>query len=308
MPPSAPRHLPSHHVVADTPRPTAPGEPGAVAPDDEDGDDDGGDERTSKGTRLSAEEIHENVRKAGEEELERPLGELGWSALAGGLTMGFSLVAAAYLSSLTSGHLRPAAAAAGYPLGFLFVVLARNQLFTENTLHPVIPLLHHRDGETFRRMLRLWAVVLAGNLVGALVFGVVAARTVMFEPSLRADMIEVARHGTEGSFGFVAYRAVFGGWLVALMAWLVASTRHTGAQMALIWLTTAPIAAFGFRHSIAGAAEAFYRAAIGDAAWGPMLGSFLVPALIGNVLGGVTLVALLNHAQVSKSRAKGGGR
>ena len=126
----------------------------------------------------------------------------------------------------------------------------------------------------------------------------------MLDASLRSDMIEVARHGTEGAFGFVFYRAIFGGWLVALMAWLVASTRYTGAQIALVWLATAPIAAFGFRHSIAGAVEAFYRAAAGDATWGAMLGSFLVPAVLGNVVGGVLLVALLNHGQVAASRRR----
>ena len=298
MPPSEVHRAAAHHVGPDVERPAPPPEHESPAAT--------GSGRRSQGTRLSAEEIHENVRKAGEEELERPVSELAWSALTAGLAMGFSLVAGAYLASLAEGHAREAAAAAGYPLGFIFVVLARNQLFTENTLHPVIPLLHHHDGETLRKMLRLWAVVLAGNLVGALLFGLVAARTTMFDAPLRVDMIEVARHGTEGTFGFVFYRAIFGGWLVALMAWLVASTRHTGAQMALIWLATAPIAAFGFRHSIAGAAEAFYRAAAGDAAWSAMLGSFLGPALLGNVVGGVTLVALLNHAQVAASKKREG--
>jgi formate/nitrite transporter FocA (FNT family) len=64
-------------------------------------------------------------------------------------------------------------------------------------------------------------------------------------------------------------------------------------------LTTAPIAAFGFRHSIAGSVEAFWRAARGTATWAAMLGDFVVPAVIGNVVGGVLLVALLNHGQVN---------
>lgn len=86
------------------------------------------------------------------------------------------------------------------------------------------------------------------------------------------------------------------------MAWLVASTHSTVAQVLCIWITTAPIAAFGFHHSIAGATEAFHRAAIGNATWSAMLGGFLVPALIGNVIGGVVLVALLEHGQVGGDR------
>ncbi|HEU4629084.1 MAG TPA: formate/nitrite transporter family protein [Gemmatimonadaceae bacterium] len=258
----------------------------------------------SVGTRLSAAEIHDNVKEAAKEEMRRPADELAWSALGAGLTMGFSFVAAAYLASLAPEHLKHAASAAGYPLGFIFVVLARSQLFTENTLDPVIPLLHERSMRMLRRTLRLWAIVLAGNMVGAVIFGVVAARTVMLPETLRASLHTVATTSTEGGFWLVAYKAIFGGWLVALMAWLIASTRLTGAQIALVWLTTAPIAAFGFRHSIAGAVEAFYLAAAGSATWGAMVGAFIVPAVLGNVVGGVTLVALLNHGQVGPERER----
>jgi formate/nitrite transporter FocA (FNT family) len=83
---------------------------------------------------------------------------------------------------------------------------------------------------------------------------------------------------------------------------LLASTHATGAQLALIWITTAPISALGFRHSIAGAVEAFYRAAVGDAPWRAMLGDFVAPAVLGNAVGGVVLVALLNYGQVASER------
>ena len=199
-------------------------------------------------TRLTAKEIHRVVHKTGDEELERPISEVAWSALAAGLALGFSLVAGGYLASLAEGRARLAAAAVGYPLGFVFVVLARSLLFTENTLFPVIPLLRDKSGRTLRRLLRLWAGVLAGNLVGALLFALLAARTMMVDEALRASMLEVARHATEGTFGANLWRAVFGGWLIAFMAWLVSSTRQTGAQIVLVWLATAPIAAFGFRH------------------------------------------------------------
>ncbi|MGI9091409.1 MAG: formate/nitrite transporter family protein [Gemmatimonadaceae bacterium] len=250
------------------------------------------------GTRFSASEIHENVRAAAEEEMVRPALQLGWSAIAAGLAVSFSFLAGAYLTMWVPEHFHPLANAVGYPLGFIFVVQARNQLFTENTLEPVIPFLQKRDLGTFKRLLRLWAIVLAGNLVGALIISLIVAHTSMLDEPMRQAMMSVAREGTQGGFGTVLYRAIFGGWLIALMAWLVASTHATGAQVAYIWLTTAPIAAFGFRHSIAGAVEAFYRAAMGGASWGAMLGEFLVPALIGNIIGGVVLVALLNHQQV----------
>ncbi len=251
------------------------------------------------GTRLSAAEIHENVRVVAEEEMRRPASDLAWSSLAAGLTIGFSFLAAAYLTLWVPPHFAPLATAVAYPLGFIFVVQARNQLFTENTLEPVIPFLEHRDSKTLMRVLRLWTIVLLGNLVGAFAFAFLAAHTPLLEDTLHNALHDVAAAGTSGGFATVAYRAIFGGWLIALMAWLVSSTRSTGTQVVYIWITTAPIAAFGFRHSIAGAVEAFYLALVGAASWGAMVGAFLVPAIIGNVIGGVVLVAMLNHGQVA---------
>lgn len=254
------------------------------------------------GTRFSAEEIHDNVSEAAEEELDRPATELVWSALASGLLLGFSFLTVAFLTSLVPEPLHPLATAVAYPLGFFYVVHARHQLFTENTLEPVIPLLEKRDGETLWRLLRLWGIVLPLNLVGALIFAEVLAHTQVVEPKLIGPLLDAARLSTEGGAQLVFYKGIWAGWLIALMAWLIASTHDTTAQILFVWLTTAPIAAFGFRHSIAGAIEAFYRAAAGDAPWTQMIFSFEIPAILGNIIGGVVLVALLNHGQVSKAR------
>jgi formate/nitrite transporter FocA (FNT family) len=248
---------------------------------------------------MSADEIYHNVRRTAEEELDRPGLALFWSALAAGLIIGFSFIGATYLRGLAPEHLRPAAVAAGYPLGFIFVVLARNQLFTENTLEPIIPLLHRPSWALMRRLAALWAIVLCGNLIGTLIFAGLLAYTPLVASSFRQALLDVAGEGTAGGFGLVLYRGIFGGWLIALMAWLIASTRDTVAQILLIWLTTAPIAAFGFRHSIAGSAEAFYQALAGTNTWGASIAGFLVPAILGNIVGGVVLVALLNHGQVA---------
>jgi formate/nitrite transporter FocA (FNT family) len=254
------------------------------------------------GTRFSAEEIHDNVSEAAKEELERPASELIWSSLASGLLVGFSFLAVGFLTSLVPPAYHTAATAVAYPLGFLFVVHARHQLFTENTLEPVIPLLEKRDGKTLRQLLRLWAIVLPVNLIGALIFAEVLAHTQVVEPKLLTPLLDAARASTEGGAQLVFYKGIWAGWLIALMAWLIAATHDTMAQIVLVWLATAPIAAFGFRHSIAGAVEAFYRGATGDAPWSQMILGFEIPAILGNVVGGVVLVALLNHGQVSKAR------
>lgn len=270
--------------------------------DDNQQNDKSGGAGPQVGTRFSAEEIHENVLEAAEEELERPASELVWSSLASGLLLGFSFLTVAFLASFTPPAYHELMTAIGYPLGFFYVVHARHQLFTENTLEPVIPLLEKRNRETLVQLLRLWAIVLPVNLIGAMIFAEVLAHTQVVEPKLVTHLLDAARISTSATAQLVFYKAIWAGWLIALMAWLIAATRDTMAQIVLIWLTTAPIAAFGFKHSIAGAVEAFYRAAAGDAPWSQMIFTFEIPAILGNVVGGVVLVALLNHGQVSKAR------
>ncbi len=254
------------------------------------------------GTRLSALEIHENIRAPAEEELERPASSLLFSSLAAGMLIGFTFLASAFVSHYASEPLKHPLASAFYPVGFMFVIMGRNELFTENTLEPVIPFLHRRDGKTLRQMIRMWGLLIVGNLVGALIFAWIIGGTTLIESSLHPSLQEVSAQSTQGGFGDVFYKAIFGGWLIALLTWVLASTADTIAQLFLIWVTTAPIAAFHFRHSIAGSVEAFYRAVTGTAGWGEMLGGFVLPALLGNAVGGVLLVALFNYAQVAEEQ------
>jgi formate/nitrite transporter FocA (FNT family) len=257
-----------------------------------------GESAPKTGTRLSAREIYHNVRESAEEEMERPAAGLFWSAITAGLTIGFSFFAAAYLSSLAPEPFRAAAAAVGYPLGFVFVVLGRSQLFTENTLEPIIPFLNHPTRPLLQQLLILWCVVLAGNLIGAAGFAAMAALTPMANPEFQRTLADFAAHATSDGFGMTLYRGLFAGWLIALMAWLVASTIHSFTQVVLIWLTTAPISVFEFRHSVVGSIEALYRLAAGTAGWVEMTAGFILPAVLGNIIGGFVFVALLNHGQV----------
>jgi formate/nitrite transporter FocA (FNT family) len=254
------------------------------------------------GTRLSALEIHENIRAPAVEELERPASSLFFSSLAAGMLIGFSFLGSAFASQHAPEQYREPLVALAYPLGFLFVIMGRSELFTENTLEPVIPLLHKRDARTLRQMLRMWGILIVGNLLGAFIFAWILGRTSAVDASLHPSLQEVASKALEGGFGMVFYTAIFGGWLIALLAWLLASTADTSAQIALIWLTTAPISAFHFRHSIAGSVEVFYKAVTVTAGWGEVFGGFVVPALLGNAVGGVVMVALFNYAQVAEEK------
>jgi len=267
-------------------------------------------DKPETGTRFSAVEIHDNILEPAKEEMERPASSLLWSSLASGMVIGFSFLASAFADSIASEKYAHAAASAAYPLGFIFVVMARSELFTENTLDPVVPLLEHRNRETLMKLLRMWALLLIGNMIGALIFGWFLARTPVVTADLHPHLQKIAEQATTGGFGTVLYAGVFAGWLIALLSWVLAATHSTPAQIALVWLCTAPISAFHFRHSIAGSVEAFYRAAAGQAGWGEMLSGFVVPSVLGNAIGGVLLVALLNYGQVApqKEEEKSGKR
>ncbi|HSU13701.1 formate/nitrite transporter family protein [Longimicrobium sp.] len=253
---------------------------------------------------LSADITYEVIRREGDDELERSTGALAWSGFAAGLAMGFSLVAEGVIRS----HLPAGAAWAplvsklGYSFGFLIVILGSQQLFTENTLTAVVPLMARRTREVFGHVARLWGVVLLANLLGALAFAFVIGRTELFRPEVHHAFREIAMKAVEAGFWLTVLKAVFAGWLIALLVWMLpaAETSHVLVIVLMTWL----VGVGEFAHIVAGAVEVFYLGVTGALGWGEVFGRFIIPTLIGNVLGGVTLVSALNHAQVTA----GGGK
>jgi len=241
--------------------------------------------------------VHEAVKQEGEEELKRSTSALAWSGLAAGLSMGFSLICEGLLRSrLPDAGWRPLITKFGYSMGFLLVILGRQQLFTENTLTPMLPLFHKPDGATFRNVARLWAVVLAANMAGALAIAWTLAATAAFPADVRTAFSEIGRESIGLGFGVVVLRGVFAGWLIAMLVWMLpfAETGRFFVVVAMTWL----IGIGGFSHVIAGAVDVLFLAFSGMAPWSAAIGGYILPALIGNILGGVALVAVINHAQV----------
>lgn len=247
---------------------------------------------------LRALVIHEIIRAEGEAELGRKVPALLWSGLAAGLSMGFSFAAQGPLTHAFEQAVGVEAIASfGYTVGFLIVVLGRQQLFTESTLTAVLPVLTRKDAKTLFAMLRLWGVVLAANLVGTWLFAAALAFGHPL-PSEAAQSLAKLSHATMAQpFGPTLFRAVFAGWLIALMVWLLPSS---GSARMFVIIALAWVVAFAkLSHVIAGSAEAAYGVVTGAAELGDYFGRFLAPTLIGNVIGGALLVALLNYAPVA---------
>ncbi len=241
--------------------------------------------------------VYETIRREGEQELQRTPSSLAWSALAAGLSMGFSFVMEGLLRShLPDQPWRPLISRFGYCIGFLIVVLGRQQLFTENTLTVVLPFLIRKNFNTLWRLLRLWVVVLTSNLFGTFLFALVLAKTGIFNAHIEEAFTQIGLEHLGAGFWVVIVRAIFAGQLIALMVWLLPGAES--GRVSIIILITYLIGISGFNHIIAGSTTMFYLIAIRSLSWGAYLTQFFLPTLLGNVIGGVSLVAALGHAQV----------
>jgi formate-nitrite transporter family protein len=246
---------------------------------------------------IGAHVVYETIRREGEEELRRPAAALAWSALAAGLSMGFSFVAEALLTvHLPDAPWRPLIARAGYCIGFLIVILGRQQLFTENTLTVILPLLLRKDLITFSRVLRLWGVVLAANLVGTYLFAMALASVPIFPDSVHLAFTAIGMGHLGVSFGIIFVRAIFAGWLIALMVWLLPNAES--ARVSIIIIITYLVGLGGLNHIIAGSTTMLYLVVTHSISWGTYFTAFFFPTILGNIVGGVSLVAALGHAQV----------
>lgn len=252
-------------------------------------------------SRLSAAQIFERVEAGAHEELERPAHNLAISAVSAGLTMGLSgLAVAVLLSELGGGTTAKTVAYIGYPLGFLIVIIGRQQLFTENTLFPVALVLAER--RRLVQTLRLWGLVLAGNAVGATLFALLATRTPALPGSILDELSGLgADMGTRG-LATTFWTAVVAGWLIATVAWLVTASTDTVGQIVIILAVTFVVGVGHFAHSIAGMAEVITALLAGKIPLSSSL-SWAAAAIAGNTVGGVVIVALFNYGQVHQSES-----
>ena len=247
--------------------------------------------------------VHEAIRLEGEEEIKRSPQALAWSGLAAGLAMGFSLLTQGYLhAALPDTDWRVLVVKLGYSVGFLVVILGRQQLFTENTLTPVLPLLHDVRGK-IGKVAKLWGVVLVTNLLGAGLFAWALSAAPNVDPGTEAAFLEIARAVYRGDFLATLVAAVYAGWLIALMVWMLPFAES--GRVTVIVIVTYVLGLGHLDHSIAGSVEVLYLVAKGEVGFLAYLGHFLAPAVLGNVVGGVVFVALLNHAQVVHNESEG---
>ncbi|MDM8190050.1 hypothetical protein EVS84_05350 [Pseudomonas koreensis] len=241
--------------------------------------------------------LHEIIRTQGDQELERSIAALWWSALAAGLTMGLSLMGMGLLNSrLPDGDEFKVIASFGYCAGFLAVILARQQLFTENTLTAVLPVMTKPTLKNFLRLIRLWTVVLVGNLCGTILVAYVMLELPIFDSKTDVAFLEIGRKVMEHSASQMFAKGIVSGWMIATMVWMIPSMES--AKMWIIILITYFMALGDFTHIVVGSAEVSYLVFAGELPWSDFWAVFAAPTLAGNIIGGSFIFALISHAQI----------
>ena len=221
--------------------------------------------------------------------MRRPASALWWSGIAAGISIGFSfLTEAALAAHLPVSEWSPIVAKLGYSVGFLIVILGHQQLFTENVLTAVLPLMARKQVAWLVKMLRLWGIVLAANMTGCLIFALAAAFLPIIPPDVGAALAIILTNVMSNTPWEMFAKGIGAGWLIAAVVWILASSE--GVDFLVITLLTYLIALFGFTHIVAGSVEAIYGVVTGLIGADTALFRFFLPTLAGNVFGGTVSV------------------
>lgn len=255
-----------------------------------------------------APEVVDSGADVGAKRLTRPALGDAITAFIGGLSVSFGVVALAWAAASLGGAPAPSTAhlagSLAFPIGFLILLVGKSELFTENFFLPVTAVLERRG--TLPQLAALWTVTLVCNLLGDLVFAVLIARPGVLDAEPARFLVALAEHAVTYSFGTALIKGVFAGWLMTLLTWLLLAARGLGPRLVIIWAVGTLIVLGQFNHVILSASEIFIGILLGAEVtvtdWA--LRNFL-PALIGNVLGGVVFVTLLFYLQAQFHRPAG---
>ncbi len=255
------------------------------------------------------DDVLENAIQEGLEQLNRPTLSLALSSVAAGLILGFSAMAVAIVTQLVEPYgsklLVRVATAFVYPLGFVICIMSGTQLFTEHTATAVYPVLERRSN--IPRLLRLWGIVIAGNIVGA--FASASLLTINDGVIGAHEGYVAIGHELVGpSSTAIFLSAILAGWLMAQGAWLILATPPTISQIVCVYFVTFLIGLGGLHHSVAGSVEMFAAYMNGDEFTVGESARFISSALGGNLVGGSLFVALLNYAHIRKTQVDNGDR
>ena len=249
--------------------------------------------------RFSGDEVFERVVATASYEFSCSDRQLFLSGLAAGLSITLSFLTRATVVATIPGAAGEALSYLLYPIGFVFIVIGGYQLFTENTLTPVTLVLTRIASVPL--LFRVWGIVLAANLLGAVFGAFLLAETPIFGASAARAATDIGAHAVETSWFGLFFKGIIAGWLVAGMVWLTHAVRESVARVLLVIFIMALVPANGLFHCIIATCEVFYLVFQGSVGLLTALFGVTLPITIGNTVGGVILVALLNYGHTQNS-------
>ena len=227
------------------------------------------------------------------------------SSLSAGLEVGFSILVIGIIYTLFKTEVSPGKLylmmALVYPIGYIFVIIGRSELFTEHTVLATIPVL---NGEaSFKSLFNLWIIVYVGNLIGGYLFGTIVLQFNAGKHLISLDFFHfVSQKMVAYSSINILVSSIMAGWLMGTLSWLLSSAQDTLSRVAMIFFITFIISIAGLHHCIVGSIEIFmaYFANANDISGLEFL-KFQGLSTVGNIIGGVVLVALVKYAHSKRN-------
>ncbi|QAU13825.1 formate transporter [Halorubrum sp. BOL3-1] len=255
--------------------------------------------------RFSSDEVFQRIIAAADEEVTSGSRELFFSGLAAGLAITITFMLYASLTASTDSH--PILSVMLYPLGFIYIIIGGYQLYTENTLPPVALSLERLA--SLPTLLRHWTIVLAGNFTGGAFGAVVLSYGGVFTGDTVDAAVKISSSGFELGFWPLFFKAAMAGLIVAGVVWVGFASTDSFTRLAVVYLAFLAIPLGNLYHVVVSFTEVLYlifaqnlgqtSGAVG--LYDGLVG-FVVPVLLGNTIGGVVLVTLVNYFQTSEER------
>jgi formate/nitrite transporter FocA (FNT family) len=246
------------------------------------------------------EQIYKATREEGRRRLSRPLVELGSTALVGGFDVAFGVAAYTLAASTVDGRAGHLVGAIAFGIGFVFIVVGRSELFTENFLIPVAGL-ERNQLRSWLKLGELWLVALVLNIVGGVVLVVILSSEGVLTQGADLPIVDLAEH-IAGSSTLTAFlSAIVAGALMTLMTWFVeGAAQSMGVRIAMAWVAGALIVLGAFNHAIVSTIELVFGMRYGaDVDVGQLLAN-LGLAVAGNLVGGLFFVTFVRTVQAAE--------
>ncbi|MBC8128861.1 MAG: formate/nitrite transporter family protein [Rhizobiaceae bacterium] len=249
---------------------------------------------------FAFEEIFARVLATADHELDASSKFLFWSGLAAGFALGLSFLAKVIFTDVSGEETPGLLGLLMYPVGFFIIVIGRYQLFTENTLTPVVLVMTKLASVS--NLLRLWSVVLFANMIGAIAVAALIAYADVLDTKALVIALQIGRHAAETPWLTLFSKALIAGWIVASMVWLVHAAMDTISKILIVWFLMYFVGVAGFFHVVTSSVEVFFLSFRSEVAFWPLWHDFVLPIIVGNTIGGILFVAVVNWVQFDETR------